>query len=229
MKKQIFTQVILPLFIGTLIYILFRPLHQIFWGLLNIPPIEAVNKFAISNINLPSWFIYNLPNGLWLFSFIKTISFLKYSSKSNLLLSIPILISVLYEIGQFTKLLPGTFDITDITTCLTFGVFALVSNKNNIKISFGNNVKRNLVTFNTLILFTLFASSTNGPADAFVDSQIQSEKDPVKKEKKERIEQLYHEKGRVKATAHEIDSINALVDSLVTTGNIDTTSSKKSN
>ena len=229
MKKQILTQVVLPLFVGTLIYILFRPLNQIFWGLLNITPIETLNNFATSNINLHNWFIYNLPNGLWLFSFIKTISFLKYSSKSNLLLTFPILIGLIYEFGQFVNILPGTFDTLDIVTVLMFGVIALVNNKNNIKISLGSNLKRNIVTFNTLMLFVLFASSTNGPADAFVDSQIQSEKDPVKKEKKERIEQLYHEKGRVKPTAHEIDSINALVDNMVKTGEIDTTTSKKSN
>jgi glycopeptide antibiotics resistance protein len=67
--------------------------------------------------NLPDVILYALPDGLWLFSYVSLMLYLwKNEVKhENLhwILSIPI-ISIISEFGQIIKIVPGTFDITDL-------------------------------------------------------------------------------------------------------------------
>jgi len=67
--------------------------------------------------HLPNWFLYSLPDGLWLFSYLSILLAVwdNTISKYNIhwLLLVPT-IAILAEIGQLFTIVPGTFDIIDL-------------------------------------------------------------------------------------------------------------------
>jgi hypothetical protein len=68
--------------------------------------------------NLPGWFLYSLPDGLWLFSYISVLLTVWNNniSKDNIywILLVPI-IAVFIEFGQLLSIVSGTFDMIDLT------------------------------------------------------------------------------------------------------------------
>ena len=112
---------ILLLSLGGLIYIIYRPTELIMFDWFQEIGIENIIKHLRLNyddINIYEWIKYNLPAGLWLFSYMFIIDAIwdnDNNSKSYLLfLSITPIASILSEILQFFGLLHGTFDIKDI-------------------------------------------------------------------------------------------------------------------
>lgn len=104
--------VILPLITAVCIYIFFRPIKPIFFNIFKL-----IN-YALS-IRLDAnfdWLIYNVPDGLWAFSFT---SFIKLVTRNDSLLikRIYLISAVLimfgYEFGQIFYL-DGTFDSYDL-------------------------------------------------------------------------------------------------------------------
>jgi|TARA_B110000902_G_C14269761_1_gene572682 hypothetical protein len=135
--KKIFI-VIFPIFLGNSIYILYRdPTFNIInWLDLN----ENLKNFniGVNLVDLPNWVIYNLPDGLWVFSFTYTILFImKFRFKKKyifLTLLIPLNISFISEIGQLFGYFQGTFDIYDILFYLIGYSFPIILNFKKIKI-----------------------------------------------------------------------------------------------
>lgn len=121
MSKKIFIALI-SLLAGSLIYICFRvpSLRMFEWFCSTMIGNEVVmirqTSFPLSSI-LPKWFLFSLPNGLWIFSYITALLYIwdNQISKNNLIwfLSIPSF-SILSEFGQSLNYLPGTYDINDI-------------------------------------------------------------------------------------------------------------------
>jgi len=114
---------ILPISIGTMIYLLFRPLHlTVFhWaetlGLYNVI-LNARDLIDFYNY-MPEWVIYSLPNGLWSYSFMFFISFIWGDVKSLgkiFFIFIVIALSVGSELGQLFNLVPGAFCLSDVFT-----------------------------------------------------------------------------------------------------------------
>ena len=72
--------------------------------------------FPLSDV-FPNWFLYSLPDGLWLFSCtsILLVIWNNKISKENIywILLVPS-ISIISEIGQFFIIFPGTFDTIDL-------------------------------------------------------------------------------------------------------------------
>lgn len=72
--------------------------------------------FPLSDL-FPNWFLYSLPDGLWLFSCTSILLVIWNNRISNQniywLLSVPS-ISIISEIGQFFLIFPGTFDTFDL-------------------------------------------------------------------------------------------------------------------
>ena len=66
---------------------------------------------------LPNWFLFSLPDGLWLFSYTSLILLIWRNKidRENFIwiVIIPILI-ILSELGQLLNIVPGTFDLVDI-------------------------------------------------------------------------------------------------------------------
>ncbi len=137
MKKHVFKKyhhiifrIILPLFIGGLIYLMWGDenifLVQQGLGLDFIPVLRNIAQ----NIPLPHWMLYNLPDGLWLFSLLQALALLwKNDPEKNMWLLVGTLMAIVHEVGQWSGMLPGTFDILDLvmygsSSCLS----VLVSN-----------------------------------------------------------------------------------------------------
>ncbi len=109
-------------FLGGLIYILFRPTEPLFFNWFSTVGTEillnAVREKSLSiNSFLPDWMVYSLPNGLWAFAYTLIIlriwkgshSFIKYFW----FLSIPILVFG-FEVLQLTGGQRGTFCWSDL-------------------------------------------------------------------------------------------------------------------
>lgn len=112
MKRQyirIFLNVILPIFLGITIYVYCRGFYFI------DPKQKLFPLFHYSK--LPNWIIYNLPDGLWFYALLSTLSIVwkEYSSKYFVMwLLLAIILTYLSEISQAFHIIPGTFDWYDL-------------------------------------------------------------------------------------------------------------------
>ena len=107
---------------GTVIYVLYRPLD-----LYMFKPFEFTNTLATIehlrslytnyvDADIPEWVIYNLPDGLWLLSYMFVIDIIWNSEeilKTVFLWIVPILI-VCHELLQLLDVIRGTWDVLDL-------------------------------------------------------------------------------------------------------------------
>jgi len=122
MKKQLIFGHIATLLVGGLIYLLFRTSSLKMFEWYNTIGLGTfTNKLRVLTLpfayKIPDWILYSLPDGLWIFSYISLILFIWQNkiSKNSLfwILLIPF-IAISSEIGQLFRIVPGTFDLTDI-------------------------------------------------------------------------------------------------------------------
>ena len=122
------------LLLGGLIYILFRQetLQMFGWfdslNLLGI--ISELRELTIPvKKYLPEWFIYSLPDGLWVFSYVSGLMLVwdNHINKSNFfwIILIPFL-ALSSEFFQLFNLIPGTFDLIDMTFYLIGAVLPII-------------------------------------------------------------------------------------------------------
>ena len=122
MKRQIIIGHFLTLLLGGLVYISFRQdtLKMFSWfDRVNLS--EVISELRLFTLpltdHLPNWFLYSLPDGLWLFSYLSVLLVVwdNKISKQNIhwLLLVPA-VAVFSEIGQLLGIVPGTFDIFDL-------------------------------------------------------------------------------------------------------------------
>lgn len=121
-KRQLIIGHFLTLLLGGMIYISFRSATlKMFDWFDTINLLDTISNFRVFtlpfSVDLPNWFLYSLPDGLWLFSYLSLLLFIWNNkiSKQNMhwLLLLPIL-AISSEIGQFFGIVPGTFDIIDL-------------------------------------------------------------------------------------------------------------------
>ena len=137
MRKLIFLST-LSIFFGGVIYIAFRSSSiTLFRWLYNIPVIDDfVKNLRITTFTykeyIPDWFLYSLPDGLWMFSYscIILIIWKREINKYSLiwLLILPIL-SIMIEFLQYYDYFDGTFDILDIVFFIFGSLFPILINK----------------------------------------------------------------------------------------------------
>ncbi len=113
--------VIIPLVFGGIIYILFRAYNLLMFSWFErinvIKSIKSI-RYLITQKDLvfPEWFIYSLPNALWTFSGIIFFHFIWINNQRKekyWWIVIFIFISILSEVFQLFKIIPGTFDLVD--------------------------------------------------------------------------------------------------------------------
>ena len=124
-KNKIAIHVAIPILIGFFIYILFRPDKLIMFDWLNSLGIgESISNLrdqSPSNSKVPSWIIYNLPDGLWVYSLTALMLIIWQDTKDNkkyFWIFSPLIISIMIEIGQYALIIPGTYDYMDILLCM---------------------------------------------------------------------------------------------------------------
>lgn len=120
--KKLFLHSFFPLIVGGVIYLFIHPsiffLHAIATKLQIIESVYIIREAALPFYsNLPSIIVYNLPDGLWVYSFTSAILFVwnyQLNRWSIPFCLLPVFIGIGSEIGQFINLIPGTFDILDV-------------------------------------------------------------------------------------------------------------------
>jgi len=112
---------VLPVSLGSLIYLLFRSKHLLIFHWFNAlglyPAILAARQHIIIFEQTPSWLIYSLPNGLWAYSFMFFISYIWSGTKAParyLFIFMVLTLSLGSEIGQLLGTIPGTFCFEDL-------------------------------------------------------------------------------------------------------------------
>lgn len=119
---------------GSLIYVCWRSETLVMFTWFNAlgiaSPIEALRNTTLRYLYLlPSWFLFSLPNALWLFSGLIIFDAIwgpTISLNKLLWLSILWIVATGVEVGQALKLLPGTFDYNDIALMFIASLCALM-------------------------------------------------------------------------------------------------------
>jgi len=113
---KVSVHIILPLIIGTLIYAFFRG-------------IPLINMQPLSDLNPPQFIIYNVPDALWFYALLSAvIAIWEYKTSKNFIIwfAIVVLLSLLSEVFQSLKLIPGTFDYKDLIVYVIAGLLSLL-------------------------------------------------------------------------------------------------------
>jgi hypothetical protein len=112
----------IPLILGGIIYAIYRTenLKMFKWfkelGVYN--EIKKIrDNYGVKTIKMPEWIIYSLPDALWLLSLNFTILIFwkfKINKHSIIWIILTTIIGLYSEIGQYLKIIPGTFDNKDL-------------------------------------------------------------------------------------------------------------------
>jgi len=215
MIKKVLFYIIFPLFLGGTLYIVFRPTNLIMFswfdtvGLTNL--IESIRQESFQE-PLSEWFIYSLPYGLWLYAFIFTLVLIwgiQLKTNNILWFLTPIIIGVSGELGQYFNIIPGTFDFIDLITCVIFSIipFLIIKSFNIEHQIIELNYIKHLLSVIGCLCFIILATGS-GPADAVQDLYIETEKDPIEKERMRKSEDFYQQHGETYPSQEQGDSIN---------------------
>ena len=139
MKKNLLLS-FLSLLIGVLIYLAFRSTDIILFKFLNYFGLKnLIHDFRHFTYDfkfiLPNWFLYSLPDGLWLFSYqCIVLTIWKFSLNNNSLIWLFILpvLFILVEFLQLYDVLKGTFDWFDILFFIFGSLLPISINKKYI-------------------------------------------------------------------------------------------------
>lgn len=132
--KKLFFHSLLPLIGGGVIYLFIRPvnfvIHLVATKLLLFEPVNSIREASLSFYPyLPNIIVYNLPDGLWVYSFTAAILYVwkfQLNKWSIPFCLIPVILGVGSEFGQLFEMVPGTFDPLD-AIFYTFGFILSVT------------------------------------------------------------------------------------------------------
>jgi hypothetical protein len=130
----------LPIVFGGLIYVYWRDPNLLMFKWFHAVGFESLIlrlRLATSSTKaaLPFWFIYSLPDGLWVYALTAFMILLWRDVKSLPIkmfwLSLGLLLGVGSELGQLAGIVPGVFDKADLAVCVIAPVaaFLLTSRK----------------------------------------------------------------------------------------------------
>ena len=113
--KKVVLHIIFPIFIGSMIYVLFREKTLLIFDWFNYLKLNFIINFLRNNfyrykMYIPKSILFSLPDALWVYSFTM---FLNIYFKNRILLSIIFIGSIITEISQLWFVI-GTFDIYDV-------------------------------------------------------------------------------------------------------------------
>ncbi|MCK5215926.1 MAG: hypothetical protein KAR05_11320 [Candidatus Omnitrophica bacterium] len=135
---QILIHVLVPIFIGSLIYLMFRNSSLLVFNWIDFcgakPFIFAArNNVLILRKYIPDFFLYSLPDGIWVYSCTFALLIIWKNCLNNLYgffwIFIPLLCSLGAEFLQLFGMVEGTFCLFDITAYISFFCLALYFNK----------------------------------------------------------------------------------------------------
>ena len=114
--------VAMPVIFGGLVYILFRSSSLLmfkWFDFVGILPVISTLRTTLNPIYpiLPNWFLFSIPDALWVYSLTFFIGVIWYKGKPAqlfLFFIFSLLYGVLPEFLQQLNILPGSFDQTDL-------------------------------------------------------------------------------------------------------------------
>lgn len=129
------------LFIGGLIYILFRTKSLLMFMWFDNLKLSSLINYLRFNIktNLPEWLIYSLPDGLWIFSYIVfQLALWNYKITKENFFWVAILpfVALFSEIFQINRIVPGTFDIVDLSMYIIGIILPIIIYNKSITLNF---------------------------------------------------------------------------------------------
>jgi hypothetical protein len=88
--------------------------------------IGFINKWRTSlSLSLPDWVIFNLTDGIWLFSLLQLIDIIWEDEKGgHIWLALSVIMAIGHELGQLFNVFSGTFDWLDI---LAYAIVSVIS------------------------------------------------------------------------------------------------------
>jgi len=124
-------EIIAPIVVGGVIYILWRPTSLLLFSWLRVlhlyKPVTALRLVVHSaSPNLIGWWLFSLPAGLWMYSFVAALGIIWSSGPIKWFwfwTSGALLIGIGSEFSQLFGILSGRFDVFDLVTY--FGAWSL--------------------------------------------------------------------------------------------------------
>jgi len=112
--------------IGAGIYLLFRPQTLLVFKWIKIFGIEEILFLRnVVDVNTPKWFIYSLPDGLWVYG-STILMWAIWHDKFVFWLYIPIICALLTEVLQMIGSICGTFCLIDVVFYLAGFLCAVI-------------------------------------------------------------------------------------------------------
>ena len=131
--KKILLHIVLPIIVGTAIYICWRTKSLQVFSWLRFFGMDSFvvlcrMKSAFFREYLPDFVVFSLPNGLWVYSLTSFMCLLWKGEQASLArafwLSLGFGLGVGLEIGQLLGVVPGTFDFADLSISLVAALAA---------------------------------------------------------------------------------------------------------
>ncbi len=127
--------VALPMLAGGLIYVCWRDPELMMFRWFRVLGLEATIQQVRLGVPavaaMPSWFVYSLPDGLWVYALSAFMGHVWSGSRTSVVrimfLGAGPVLGVGSELGQMAHLVPGSFDWTDIVFYLAAGAFAFLA------------------------------------------------------------------------------------------------------
>jgi hypothetical protein len=138
MRRKLFflsIHVLLPLVAGGLVYLCWREPNLLmfkWFGSLGLEPLITSLRAATAaaQTTVPSWLIYSLPDGLWVYALTALMILLWRHTDSLAVkmfwMSTGLLLGAGSELAQLAGILPGAFDPIDLLVCLIAPAAALL-------------------------------------------------------------------------------------------------------
>ena len=136
--SRIVVHVILPLVLGGMIYVCLRDTDMRMFQWFDLigagPPISRLRVAAapLQKV-IPFWIQFSLPNGLWVYSLTGFLALVWSGTNSRfklLWLSLGLFLGVGAEFGQAIAVIPGEFDLVDLSLCIIAAPLALLTTSN---------------------------------------------------------------------------------------------------
>lgn len=130
---KILNHVILPVFLGGMIYIIFRTQTLLMFKWFSFLGLNEIIYFfrSFATMKISDWIKFSLPDALWVYAAM-LIMMIIWDFKLNKKSFIWIFIAPAFGIiGELTQLffLPGTFDPIDLYLCILATLFGLIQIK----------------------------------------------------------------------------------------------------
>ena len=130
--KKLVLHIILPIFVGSGIYVLFREKTLLMFDWFSYLKLDFIIDFLRNNFYgyrtyIPKSILFSLPDALWVYSFTM---FLSIYFKNRMLLSMIFIGSIITEILQLWFVI-GTFDIYDVVYMFALYLVAMYFIKKN--------------------------------------------------------------------------------------------------